>query len=516
MIPGSPCRRFPARKEFFLSLPGVMIAVAIYTFVHGTTRLIASKNLGEDDPLDNLLVQTLANGYTTEHGPLYNWLLWLLQQVMGPGPASFLVLKYSLLTGVAAFIFLITRRLTGSPWWAFIAVESLAAVYQTFWRLHEGFTHRVGTMFLIMATLWAAIQLAEHGRWRDTILFSLLIGLGLLSEHWFIAFFVALLLAGSLQPRIRERLFSARLLACLPLTLLIASPYLLWLSGEPQRLNELVAAYRPDLASHSPAGMLAGARDALLLPILVLAPWIFIVPATFPGVWRGLWQAPSPADGGANLLRWLRDMLVLQLFGLVLIKGLLFAHSNYAVHGLLPMFLPTVIWLTAKISESQPSPRRIKAFMIILLAFTATAYGMRAGNLFVQEPFCSRCRWGIPYAELANDIRARGFSDGLLITNSVHTGGNLRPYFPQARIEIAGQSTGSIPTGQSLAIVWTTNNGKLDGEKELQQLLTEYRITKQPDIKHFPWQHHWREPGYRDAAWGIVLAPPAATEFDTH
>jgi len=516
MTTGSPPGDFPLRKDFFLSLPGVMIVVAIYTLIHGTTRLIASKNLGEDDPLDNLLVQTLVSGYTTEHGPIYNWLLWLLQQIMGPGPASFLVLKYSLLTGIAAFIFLITRRITGSPWWAFIAVESLAAVYQTFWRLHEGFTHRVGTMFLIMATLWAAIQIAEHGRWRDTILFSMLFGLGLLSEHWYIAFFAALLLAGSLQPRIRQRLFSRKCIACLPLALLVASPYLHWLSGDPQHVKELIAAYSPDFDAHSPARMLAGARDALIFPILVLAPWILIVPATFPGIWRSILRNPSPVDGGPKLLQWLRDILLIQLAGLVVFKGLLYAHSNYAVHGLLPMFLPTVIWLTAKISESQPSPGRIKAFMIILLAFTATAYGMRAGNLFVQEPFCSRCRWGIPYAELANDIRARGFTDGVLITNNVQTGGNLRPYFPQARIEIAGQTTSTGSARQTVAIIWTTDNGKLNGEKELQQLLAEHRITQQPDIKHFPWQHHWREKGYRDAAWAIVLAPPAAAEINTN
>jgi len=132
------------RPRFPFTLPAVIAIVATYAATHALTRLFASRNLGEDDPLDNLLIQSLAPGYSVEQGPLYDWVLWLLQHLFGTGLQSFLILKYSLLVAMAGCLFQITRRITQSPMWAFIAVESMATVYQIFWRFHEGFTHRVG------------------------------------------------------------------------------------------------------------------------------------------------------------------------------------------------------------------------------------------------------------------------------------------------------------------------------------------------------------------------------------
>ncbi len=55
------------------SLPGVLLAAGLYSVLHITARLIASGNLGEDDPLDAILTQTLALGYIPGQPPLYDW-----------------------------------------------------------------------------------------------------------------------------------------------------------------------------------------------------------------------------------------------------------------------------------------------------------------------------------------------------------------------------------------------------------------------------------------------------------
>ena len=122
------------RQRFPFSLIYVIAIVATYAAIHALTRLLASGNLRTDDPLDHLLIQTLAPGYSVQQGPLYDWILWLLQQIFGTGLQSFLLLKYSLLVIMAGCLFQSSRRVTQSAMWGFIAVESMATEYQMFRR----------------------------------------------------------------------------------------------------------------------------------------------------------------------------------------------------------------------------------------------------------------------------------------------------------------------------------------------------------------------------------------------
>ena len=52
-------------KQWFYSLTGVLGVLLVYSALHISARLIASYNLGEDDPFDAILTQTLALGYRT-------------------------------------------------------------------------------------------------------------------------------------------------------------------------------------------------------------------------------------------------------------------------------------------------------------------------------------------------------------------------------------------------------------------------------------------------------------------
>ncbi|HEY7647160.1 MAG TPA: hypothetical protein VH858_19105, partial [Hyphomicrobiales bacterium] len=126
----------PERKtDWLYSLGGVLTAAGLYSLLHVTARLFASFNLGEDDPLDAILAQTVALGYLPSQPPLYDWAIWLLGEVLGPGALRFQLLKYALLTATCGFIFLAARRvMKGDAFWAFLSVEALALIYQISWR----------------------------------------------------------------------------------------------------------------------------------------------------------------------------------------------------------------------------------------------------------------------------------------------------------------------------------------------------------------------------------------------
>ncbi|MCX8018279.1 MAG: hypothetical protein N2690_10325, partial [Rhodocyclaceae bacterium] len=355
----------------------MLAIVAGYALLHATTRLIASANLGEDDPLSNLAAQTLAPGYRLDTGPLYDWLVWLVQTVTGNhGLASFLAIKYALLVVIAGIIFSLTRRLTGSPLWALIAVESMAAVYQIFWRFHEGFTHRVGAMALTLATLWALLRLPDRSPPARRARPAALLGLGLLSEHSVLVFFLALGLAVLPQPSVRRTLFSLRFASWLALSLLIAAPYLYWLSAAPGRWMAFFVELIPPVTEPTLPALANGIKKAIQLPIEVLSPWLLIALATFPQALRPPWR-PAHQDSPQALIG---RLLAIELILLFVFGGIVFAHTDYAVHSLLPLMIPAIPWLTARLAASAPSERRIRAYAWILFVFTLIAYTVRAGN----------------------------------------------------------------------------------------------------------------------------------------
>lgn len=498
--------RSSRRTPFHCTLPGILLVVAAYALTHATTRLLASGNLGEDDVLDTLLIQQLLPGYSVERGPLYDWAMWLVQHVAGTGLGGFLLLKYSLLVAMAGALFLVTRRLTGSALWAFLAVESMATVYQIFWRFHEGFTHRVGAMALVALTLLAAFRLVDRQRWRDYALFALLVGLGLLSEHIYAYFLATLFLTAAFQPELRRRLFSPRLLAMLPITAAVIAPYALWLLASPERGSEFLVELIP---TRDAPNLAASLRDALTFPVFVLSPYILIVLATFPGIFKAAWRrrGPGPKNSPFDLQRWLGQILALELAGHLLANGVIFAQANYPVHSILPMLVITIPWLTATAHDSAPSPKRVTVFMLILLAFTATAYGVRSGNLFVYEPFCSRCRWGTPYEDLAGRLRDMGIDRGTIVTNDVHTGGNLRRFLPSANIVLVGREAraGTPPQpGERRVLLWLDNDTPPALPADLQATVPAGTVVA-PAVVRLPWHPPLKKPGYRHTTWAVAI-----------
>lgn len=495
------------RTSFPFTLPAVVLIVATYAAIHALTRLFSSGNLGEDDPLDNLLIQALAPGYSTQQGPLYDWALWLVQQVFGTGLSGFLFLKYALLVCMAACLFQITRKVTQSALWAFIAVESMATVYQIFWRFHEGFTHRVGAMALAVATVWAIFRLVDRPHRGNYLLISALIGLGLLTEHIYAFALFATLLAAWLQPSMRKAVFTLRMLAALPLTLLIVTPYALWLAADPQRAASLGINILPAIPAHSLAGIAGGLRDAFTFPLLVLAPYVVILPIVFPAIFRTIFRkstlrSADPAIFDPKLF--LLHLLLIELSGLILFNGLLYSRSNYAVHSILPMLVIAIPWLTEKARETNPTPRRVQVFMAVLLGFTITAYAVRSGNLFVYEPFCSRCRWAVPYADLAEKLREQGFDRGSIIVNDPHVGGNLRRFFPDSRILLSGLP---VPAGddRKIAVVWPASDKNAEMPADLRNATAAAHTLISPEIIELPWKHLWKPLGYRTSSWGTAI-----------
>lgn len=511
----SPRRRTAHKRRWLYSLPGVVFAAGLYSALHIVARLLASTNLGEDDPLEAVVTQTLEWGYFPHQPPLYDWMLWLIEQVTGVGAVSFQLLKYGLLTATCAFIFASARRaMRGDAFWAFLSVEALALIYQISWRFHEGFTHAVAAMCAVAAALWAMLRLLERQRAGDYALFGVIGGLGLLTVTTFWVYLAALIGAASLQPAGRRVTLHPAFIISIAIALAVAAPWLVWLSGTPEGLGAIL----PRLAVGEPgyAGKaLGGLMRAFTEPVLYLAPLIFLYPLFFPGMLRSM--AASVRIAPQTGVRADPEQLILHLtllnVGALIIGAALFGIDRYPTHALMPLFLVTSVWLTAQARKGVRSAGEVSRFVGIALGIAVFAFFARCANMYVQQPVCKLCRWGIPYAELADAIKARGFYHGTLVVYHDDLAGNLRRFFPHARIVLVGPRAymppaAALPPGGRTMLVWEAGKTDAPARRSFAQALPTVpaRTIAEAEALRIPWRHHlWKPDGQRVSDWRIAV-----------
>lgn len=514
-----------AKTGGLYSLSGVVTAVGIYSIIHVTARLIASLNLGEDDPLDAILAQTLQLGYMPGQPPLYDWAIWALGQLTGPGAFRFQLLKYSLLTAACAFIFLSARRvMKGDVFWAFLSVEALALIYQISWRFHEGFTHQVGAMCAVAATFWALLRLIERGRLADLALLGAFAGLGVLTEPIYWVFLGILIVSACLQPAIRAVLFRPALGVSLVVMTAIAAPHYIWLVGTEAGLGAILPTLADIAGGNYLRNTLAGLKRSFTEPLMYLAPLIFILPVFFPGmalaVWRDVRLTPN-REAHPDLEQLILHMSLLSVFALI-ISAVVFGITRYPTHALMPFFLLSSIWLVAQARYAAPPSGQIRRFVIMAVGIAIVAFFGRAANMFIQHPVCNICRWGVPYAELAEAMKSRGFGGGEILVNDRETGGNLHRFFPDSRITLTGSQVYqppaeafAVPVPQS-AILWPADMPDERAAADFQKLypgLT-LELVKNAEALTFPWSG-WNLYAYGNpqASWRVLIMNGDLSQF---
>ena len=341
----------------------------------------------------------------------------------------------------------------GDAFWAFLSVEALALIYQISWRFHEGFTHAVGAMCAVAATFWALLRLIERRGAADFALFGLCVGLGGLTVKTYWVYLAALIAAAVASAGDQARSAAAAPGIALAVAALVAAPHFIWLVATPEGISAMLPSVAADSMGEHVRLALSGLRRAFTEPVMYLAPLIFLYPLFFPGwlasVRRTLRLKPNTA-AEPDYEQLLLHLTLINLGGLIA-GALLFGIQRYPVHALMPMFLLTSIWLTAQARNAAPDPRQVRRFVVMAASVAVFAFFARAANMYVLEPVCSICRWGVPYAALADAMKRQGFEQGRIVVYDPELGGNLRRFFPR-RAHRAGGGRPLRPGGAAGAI----------------------------------------------------------------
>ena len=505
------------QQHWAWSLKGVIAIASFYGLLHGLFRGLSSPVIGQDDVIANVYVQTLEAGYAAKQGPIYEWLLWLVQQVTGPAGASFLFLKYALLTAITAFFYLSAKRVLQSDVWAVLTAFSLSLIYQIGWNIHEGVTHTATLTCFVIASFWAYLRIMERGRFGDYVLFGVFAGLGMLSKHTFGAYFLILAVASMMQAPLRRRFFNPRILTSLFVALAIMSPYLWWLATQSDVLLRAAGGMSGLASTRYLNGLLLGLPRLLVAPIGFLFPLIFILAVMFPGslgqvmtAWRGGFKF-GPEPDYERLIHHMTLIAFLFLFLALIIFGIPRFFARY-MH---PFFLVTVIGLVAYAMRACRDGRQIRRYMLVMIALAVAVFPFRAGYLFVGAPlFCAKCRQMVPYQPLAEWLRVQGFESGTLMGGFRHVAGNMRLYFPEARIISLKNPVYVPPTkhqsGQPIVVVWNpaTDGELLPGRAKTELERLGVTAIEDPQTLRIPWTHLWKPTGYRHSEWRILFINP--------
>ncbi len=485
--------------------------VLLYVLLHAGFRLLASSTLGEDDTLDQILVQELRAGYNPRQPPLYDWVLYAVQQLTGPKLISFLAIKYAALTATVVFLYLSAYRILNDRIWALLTVESLALIYQIAWRYHEGFTHEVLAMVAVTATLWAFLRLHDPGRAVDYVMFGLISGLGMLTELNYTVYQMCLWGAVGLQPSVRRQVVRPMLAVSVLIAVAIASPFVWWVVSDPAHLDHY---WRESVRGHFKDAAI-GVKDAVRGPFMYLAPLIVIVPVVFPGFLRRAWadivsvRERAFQDGPADLSRLVLTTMLLGI-ALSIFGGVVFGIGGYAMHVLMPLYVTSVIWLISVSRRTESASVRRPVLVRVALAIAVIALSARLANMFVLDPVCKKCRWGIPYVKLAETLRADGFDGaGTIVVADDELGGNLRPYFPKTRLVLAGrwrfEPDRPAQFGSPIVFVWEATEARSRLESAFAAYPEAVRALADARLLKAPWHHLWKPDGYRTSDWNYLI-----------
>jgi hypothetical protein len=332
--------------------------------------------------------------------------------------------------------------------------------------VHEGVTQTIGLICAVAATMWAFMRVAEHGRVGDYLLFGLTAGLGLITKYNFAGFLAVLLGSALLQPALRAPLFNWRALLSFAVAALVVSPVVYWLIIEH---HDLVALYQSSIAPTAHNHWLQARLDGLVKSVWV--PFGFLFPLDvlllfFPGTlregWKEIKQAVMPRSWNGAEPDWRLFLLHMTLGGFIVLGlgALVTGATHYLERYMHPFFLLTPLWLLALVETGGKAPRRLAILSTVLVISTIAVIPLRARDLSnTMTGACRKCRIAIPYDGLADALKVRGFQSGTIIAATREDAGNLRRFFPDARIVRLERPRYEPPprvikSGDKLAVVW--------------------------------------------------------------
>ena len=427
-------------QDGLLTASGVTTFWCLYGVSHASLRFVLSSTLSLDDGRENEILQSLSLGYQLRQPPLYEWLLWIVQQIVGTGLISHLLIRYVLIASLGVATFIATHTISRDNRWSAAASLSLILSYPVGWQFHEWATQTLLLSIACLLTLAAVIRFLDRPAWIAATFIGLAAGLGLMSKFSFLLFLGGMILAIVSIPATRARLADARLLLAAAIAVAMVSPYIWWLIAvRGDLVNMASERLTSSNQSHIVRSAIGLLRLAWSLPAFLM-PWLaFVAVAAWPA-FRPSGKSRAPAPLPERIV--LRGMLFAAVLMAIGVLG--FGANNIGERYMHPILITAPAYVFARIARIAPYEPHLRRLIGLVMIVMLVLFSIRV-LAFTQNPLSRMARaesqpFVIPFEGLARALKQRGIVDGTVVSPSARQAGNLRAFLPGLR-GIAGDTS---------------------------------------------------------------------------
>ncbi|WP_310619547.1 glycosyltransferase family 39 protein [Flexibacterium corallicola] len=500
--------------------------LALYCVFNAVLRAAISPTLGTDDMFENVFVQDLRLGYELRQPPLYEWLLYMVQQIVGPTIWSFQIVKYTCVFIAGVFIYAIAQLAIPSKSLAGLSLYSYVLLFQIGFNLHEGVTHTAVLMATTAMTTFYFVSLLLQRTLLKILVLGLVMGLGFLSKYSFIVVPIGLLFSACLLPYWRQKIKVADWVIGGGVALAIISPFSSWVLTADQSWPMSVQGVM--LSGVSRAHWQSVFQGEVTLALSLLGFASPLLPIFLGLYWRELFfkthsDTPSLAVPKGSMADELTQLLMVFMLTAVTVAavGIALSGATYIKERLMhPFLLLLPVYLFGTLARKPFSPQKNWIMQWIILGSVLLVFLVRTlGFLAPDTVSCGgTCRQMMPYARFVERLEHAfpEISRATIVSLDDYTGGNMRAHFPKARHKL-GKFTPSIVSSQQCFLIWDA--GTHETPVPLQSVLEKSRfkgdalsLAGQIRAQSFfkvNWPHLWKEEGYRFSRWGVVRLEPA-------
>lgn len=428
--PTPPAAWGGSRWAWILEPRGTLALLVAWALFHALLRLRLSSVLTADDAREATLAQALQWGYQARQPPLYNWLVWAVSRVLGPGLLALTLLKYVLLVLTFWLVYLTARRVVTDPRLATLGAFSFLLILPLAWTVHEALTHSVAVLAACAGTIYALMRLDERPTVGPYAALGVAIGLGFLSKFTYGLFLAALVLAALSIDRYRRRLLTPAVLVTVLVAGALVLPFAVWFIQAGHDLGRL---YAREVRIEDGDAWAGEARSGLIYIARIAA--LYLLPAgaalavCFPGIHRRLSpDATRDSPGGLLLGRLLAWMLAI-LLGAALAGSLGFLKARW----LIPAFFLAPLYGLWRVERQGGPGSRLAVFAILLVAIEAVVLGGLTFRVVGASLFRQPFRMNEPYDAVAAGLVRAGFTRGTIVAGFGTLAGNLAVRFPGSR-----------------------------------------------------------------------------------
>ncbi len=465
--------RPPTASDAMLERLSTPTAVALFwigfSIVFAAIQLLSSSTLTLDSAVTVENVQRhLAGGYQLRNPPLFDWMYYFAQSVLGEGILPHTLLRYVFFAAIGILHYVAFRQVGCERRMAAAFSYSLIFFIWMASDFHYHYTHSLPLFVIGLAAWVTAVAYVDRPRASLGALLGLLIGFGTIAKWSFLLPVAGVLCAFLFDRRARAALLDRRSLLILVLAIVPLIPVALWLGRVDGNVASVVHNRLVGSSAPYAERALQAIREYLESMVLYLLPWPIFV-GLIGTLARRRETVPQPVHANGRLA----VAATLWTVGLGLAGVTALGVTNMGTRYMFPVLLTAPIamaaWIAVRVDDRQFAEATIRtATVVMIVAVVIRFWSFHILDGYLPENTEQR----IPYAALTEELTASGFGSAQFITPSERDAGNLIAHMPEARAVALNSLRAESPPADQLPVrpcvaIW---RGSLEGSSTRPEL----------------------------------------------